>query len=565
MSLSGQYDQLVNSYTLGSLSKEIPIDARLKIPETTPGIEAIIGGDFQIDSPEVSVNEGFLVISGVIYPQLLYASSDAGAEKHSRQITESQDTDESSEHDNHPYPLEYSYNWSGDEGVLFEEHIDIPGLHADSVVDVKLIPKSADFEKISTDRVIFTAKIDLVTQSSSKQKSSIITGLVIQPADKVTVSKESASTEELVAIKRTVASVRTSLQLPGIKPGIARILKNVAKPSSISWEYNRGKIYLKGLLDVGVIYVGLDDDVLPTEVFANEWSRDFENAVPFETSFETDLPEEGLVVLPSVTPINIQVEIASRRELHVQINLLFQTALSRVFSWEIVTNATPTPGIIIDTQKTLLSYEEYLGETSGEIPFELTADLPASQPGVERILAYQGRLNEIKIEAVEGNATIESNLDLAVFYTADGTEATGLRIANWETRNNNGIPLNGMIDFPNLQTNSLLRGQTTIESLKVELVGERTIKISGLVRAQLSARSPRTITVLEDLAEVIPVDPESRPSLLFYIAQPGDTLWKIARRYQTTVAQLVQTNQIIHPGRIEIGQKLIIPKQITHT
>lgn len=46
-----------------------------------------------------------------------------------------------------------------------------------------------------------------------------------------------------------------------------------------------------------------------------------------------------------------------------------------------------------------------------------------------------------------------------------------------------------------------------------------------------------------------------------YIVQPGDTLFIIAQRYGTTVAALVQANNLSNPDRLSIGQELIIPNQ----
>ena len=50
--------------------------------------------------------------------------------------------------------------------------------------------------------------------------------------------------------------------------------------------------------------------------------------------------------------------------------------------------------------------------------------------------------------------------------------------------------------------------------------------------------------------------------MLFYVVQPEDTLWKIARKYETTVNTLTRSNQLANPERLEIGQKLLIPKRI---
>jgi LysM repeat protein len=44
-----------------------------------------------------------------------------------------------------------------------------------------------------------------------------------------------------------------------------------------------------------------------------------------------------------------------------------------------------------------------------------------------------------------------------------------------------------------------------------------------------------------------------------YIVQRGDTLSRIAQRFNTTVAALAQLNNIVNPNRIQVGQRLIVP------
>lgn len=48
-----------------------------------------------------------------------------------------------------------------------------------------------------------------------------------------------------------------------------------------------------------------------------------------------------------------------------------------------------------------------------------------------------------------------------------------------------------------------------------------------------------------------------------YTVQPGDTLYSIARRYGTTVEAIQSANGIVNPWYIRVGQKLIIPQGST--
>ena len=48
-------------------------------------------------------------------------------------------------------------------------------------------------------------------------------------------------------------------------------------------------------------------------------------------------------------------------------------------------------------------------------------------------------------------------------------------------------------------------------------------------------------------------------SILMYIVKKGDTLWKIAKRFGSTVEDIVRTNGIQDENKIDIGQKIFIP------
>jgi murein DD-endopeptidase MepM/ murein hydrolase activator NlpD len=53
--------------------------------------------------------------------------------------------------------------------------------------------------------------------------------------------------------------------------------------------------------------------------------------------------------------------------------------------------------------------------------------------------------------------------------------------------------------------------------------------------------------------------PEPTPESPTYVVQPGDTLYQIAERFDSTVEAIVAANDIVNPRLIHVGQKLVIP------
>ncbi|MCF7615675.1 glycoside hydrolase family 18 protein [Bacillus sonorensis] len=48
-------------------------------------------------------------------------------------------------------------------------------------------------------------------------------------------------------------------------------------------------------------------------------------------------------------------------------------------------------------------------------------------------------------------------------------------------------------------------------------------------------------------------------SIQIYVVRRGDTLYRIANRYRTTVNEIVETNDIPNPNRLVVGQTIVIP------
>lgn len=68
-----------------------------------------------------------------------------------------------------------------------------------------------------------------------------------------------------------------------------------------------------------------------------------------------------------------------------------------------------------------------------------------------------------------------------------------------------------------------------------------------------------TVNVIDSIEET--EGGEEHPySMVIYFVKPGDTLWKIAKKYKSTVEDIARINNIENPDKINVGMQLFIPK-----
>ena len=58
--------------------------------------------------------------------------------------------------------------------------------------------------------------------------------------------------------------------------------------------------------------------------------------------------------------------------------------------------------------------------------------------------------------------------------------------------------------------------------------------------------------------EDVPIDLKNISSINIYVVKPGDSIWKIAKKYKTSMENIIKTNKLENPNLIDVGQKILV-------
>lgn len=94
------------------------------------------------------------------------------------------------------------------------------------------------------------------------------------------------------------------------------------------------------------------------------------------------------------------------------------------------------------------------------------------------------------------------------------------------------------------------------------MLSEQEGELRAAVTMEAVVLRDETAEIVKDITPEEEAAPSPMAGAVIYMVQPRDTLWKIAKRYRTTVENILAVNEIENPDLIYPGQKLLIIKQI---
>lgn len=204
----------------------------------------------------------------------------------------------------------------------------------------------------------------------------------------------------------------------------------------------------------------------------------------------------------------------------------------------------------VDVFKELFKVENVVGEDTDQL--SVVADINFPKPA-KKVANIVSNVEITEAKPIDDKVIIKGVLEKQIFYVDENTSA--LRELTVEEQFTHFIHIHGTRPGMNVHVTP------RVEYVNVDLAEDG---LTGRQTAVLELFAKVTETVqIEVVTDVnVPDDDFCPPdaSFVIYVVQPGDTLFKIAKRFGVSLNDLIEANpQIKDPNMIFPGQKIIVP------
>lgn len=333
--------------------------------------------------------------------------------------------------------------------------------------------------------------------------------------------------------------LREQLEFPSGKPTIGEILRLTATPTATELRLVEGKAVAKGQVRVSTLYKSESDNSV----------QFMEHLLPFTEIMDMEGATEDMTGEIDFSIKDLYHEIRENgdgeaKNLGLELVLAVTVHSHEVFEVDAVTDAY---SLSCNLNLTTKSYhlEQLLDNSTAELSHKDHLEIPSMLPALEQVCDVNATPKIDRI-AMEGDqitvfGTIRSNI---LYLTAD----PNLPVVGFSHQSefSHTFPVSGT------DSNTACDARIYLDHVSYTLSGSNSLELRFVLGLAVKSMQTGEMHLIEEIAPC-EEDEKLHPCVVLYFVQQGDSLWKIAKHYHTTVEQIKNLNQLecdtIYPGQ----------------
>jgi len=430
-----------------------------------------------------------------------------------------------------------------------DDFVNMDGVTKDMWTRAKATIANIDYRVVNDRKVNYRAVVNISVAAERSDAHEMVVHIHDVPENQLLKSNLNVNRTIENRIDRFV--VKDQISLPSAKPNIRDILQVTAGITSQDTRLGSGRVNLTGALTFTTLYRGDSEDSL---------IEFLENELPFNGSMDIPGAREDMVADVNLQVLDQHVNIrpdedGEDRVLEVEISIGVE---KKVYSTE--TLPILEDAYIINQQlslsKTVVRYPRLVCLNRNQTPVKEVVSLGSNVPDMLQVFRVKGHAHMDEVKIIEDKIVVEGAINTDILYVAE-SDATPL--ASFRTV----IPYRQVIEAKGADPSMIVDVNISIDHAAFNMLSPRETEVRFLLTFNTRVVEEEETRIVGDItfADIDPAVLHNQASLTIYIVQSGDNLWKIAKRFNTPLDELLSVNDIEHPGRITPGQKLLILKR----
>ena len=500
---------------MGVEKSQILLEGDMIVPDSKPDLQEILCCEGKVTLKDKRISDDRISFSGEVEVCVLYRAKNGEKPLYAMKTT---------------LPL--------------EDFLHMEGLEKGWDVELTAELEHLDCQIINDRKIGLKAVLLAEAKGEQKKTAEILRNM---QGDGVETLTETLRMEQEQAAWKDRFTIKEELVLPQSQPEMGEILMEQVRLTDQEIRPMEGKAMVRGNLCIRMLYMDEEGNLgsLAEKIpFSGYLEKE---GIDPKTNLTGNLTIEESRLTPGMD------EDGEARVLHVDGAVGAQLAGTEMMEEEILLDAYAPKGTV-SLQKEKITSPMTVAEGGNQFTIRERIYLhPEEMPMLRAEMAWGNvRLSEEKVS--RDGVTSEGVLQMYLLYHCadDGKPVCLLQ---------RGIPFEQTMELKGVREGDRADVTLALEELDFQMLSEREGELRATLTMEATVARPIEAEVVTDALFAEETESQPKAGAVIYMVQKDDSLWKIAKCYRTTVADIVAINEIENPELIYPGQKLLIIKR----
>lgn len=438
------------------------------------------------------------------------------------------------------YSDEHNGIYCYEQDYPFSKYAELPSPFDNAVLDTRIKTDYVNCRAVSKRRIDVHGVVSIRFKVSGKKNDSFVSDAC---GDGIQLKRKGFDVADTVACEMKIFQLSEVESVGEHKPGVGKILNVCAAPVLSESKLIKGKILIKGELAVKVLYCSDEGE---NEACEADFSLPFNEIIESENVTDECTPDASVCVRQITAEQKTDNE-GEFRYININAELAACVTACRQKSIRVITDAYSTE-TEIDAQYKQTDFV-FPGKCVRD-DFMLRESLDLSSLSPQKLFAVIAEKPECKCS-----------------FTADKMKITGKIPVGLIVNDSQGMPIfcerEANIDYScpveSVSDGSFCEPRVEMTGYSCTLGGDGKADFKAELNIAATVMSTRRERVITSLKADETADKKKRnPSLTVYFCSGSESVWDIARQYNTTVDDIMQENNL-KADYLENKTMLLIP------